>query len=141
MPVFTLSPGFKGDGGKISEREAIISAIAEVCHNANRAYCMSLGDDSQVPWEDAPTWQRESAHEGVRMLVNNPNAEAGASHACWVAGKLQDGWRYGLIKDPELKRHPCIMPFHDLHPSQQVKDHIFRSIVHALGQSLMSGGK
>ena len=31
-----------------------IELIAKVCHDVNRAYCKSVGDDSQVSWEDAP---------------------------------------------------------------------------------------
>jgi len=27
--------------------------IAKVCHEANRAYCESIGDNSQLSWEDA----------------------------------------------------------------------------------------
>lgn len=124
----------------MSEREVILSSIAEVCHEANRAYCKSIGDDSQVPWAEAPSWQRESAQEGVRMHVMNPNSDAGASHACWVARKLREGWKWGLTKNALKKEHPCILPFNKLPPAQQVKDHIFRSIVHALGQSLMPAG-
>lgn len=30
-----------------------IEQIARVCHEVNRAYCESMGDTSQVPWEDA----------------------------------------------------------------------------------------
>jgi hypothetical protein len=28
--------------------------IAKVCHETNRAYCETLGDNSQPPWEEAP---------------------------------------------------------------------------------------
>ena len=39
--------------------------IAKVCHEVNRAYCMSQGDGSQPRWEDAPDWQKQSAISGV----------------------------------------------------------------------------
>jgi len=35
-----------------------IEGIAKICYEANRAYCQEIGDDSFVPWEDAPGWQR-----------------------------------------------------------------------------------
>ena len=53
--------------------------IASVCHEANRAYCLALGDDSQLPWSDAPDWQRESAVSGV-VSVFNGHADPRASH-------------------------------------------------------------
>ena len=28
--------------------------IAQICHAANRAYCQLLGDNSQLPWSEAP---------------------------------------------------------------------------------------
>jgi len=35
--------------------------IAQVCHEANRAFCSSIGDNSQHAWDAAPQWQRDSA--------------------------------------------------------------------------------
>lgn len=35
-----------------------IVRVAHVAHEVNRAYCQSLGDNSQPTWEDAPHWQR-----------------------------------------------------------------------------------
>jgi hypothetical protein len=37
------------------------SNIAKVCHEANRAYCQTISDNSQLPWEQAKEWQRASA--------------------------------------------------------------------------------
>jgi len=42
-------------------------AIAEVCHEVNRAYREALGDTSQVSWLEAPQWQRDSAIAGVKF--------------------------------------------------------------------------
>ena len=106
--------------------------IARVCHEANRAYCTVLGDDSQVHWDDAPGWQRESATAGVVFHVENPGAGDSASHDSWMAQKVQDGWRYGPVKDPEAKTHPCMVPFDQLPKDQQVKDALFASTVRTL---------
>jgi hypothetical protein len=43
--------------------------IARVCHEVNRAYCTSLGDESQLPWDSAPQWQKDSAINGVRFIT------------------------------------------------------------------------
>lgn len=61
--------------------------IARVAHEANRAYCQALGDNSQPAWEDAPQWQRDSAMLGVKLHTENPNAGAQASHESWMAQK------------------------------------------------------
>ena len=43
-----------------------VATIAIICHEANKIYCESLGDNSQESWEDAPEWQRASAIDGVQ---------------------------------------------------------------------------
>lgn len=105
--------------------------IARVAHEVNRAYCQALGDHSQPAWEDAPQWQRDSALLGVALHIGN-NVGPEASHESWMAQKVADGWKYGPVKDPERKEHPCIVPFAYLSAAQQTKDFIFRGVVHAL---------
>lgn len=107
-----------------------IDNIARVCHEANRAYCVTLGDDSQPEWEKAPAWQRESARMGVDLhLMGDFGPEA--SHISWMKQKTDEGWVYGEKKDPEAKTHPCIKPFAELPLEQQMKDHLFRAVVHS----------
>lgn len=105
--------------------------IARVCHEVNRAYCAALGDTSQLPWEDAPDWQRESARMGA-VLHMTEDVGPEASHRAWMGHKLADGWIYGPIKNPDIKTHPCLVPFNELPVEQQAKDFIFRAVVHAL---------
>jgi hypothetical protein len=112
-------------------RRALIERIARVCHEANRAYCESLGDDSQLSWEDAPEWQRESARMGVDFHLSG-DFPPSASHVSWYANKEAEGWVYGPVKDAEKKEHPCMVPYEELPREQQAKDHIFRAIVHAM---------
>lgn len=108
-----------------------IEAIARICHEANRAYCMALGDGSQPAWEDAPEWQRASAIKGVRFHRGNPHAGPEASHESWLREKEADGWKWGPVKDPEKKEHPCFVPFDELPEEQQLKDVLFTNIVDA----------
>lgn len=109
-----------------------IGAIAQVAHEANRAYCATIGDFSQPSWEDAPAWQRLSAVEGVTKIVDGTVKVPQDSHASWSDHKLKDGWKYGPVKDPEKKEHPCLVPFADLPPEQQAKDRLFFNVVQAL---------
>lgn len=109
--------------------------IARVCHEVNRAYCESLGDMSQPKWEDAPEWQCRSALLGVELHRNNPDAGPEASHESWMRQKVAEGWVCGPEKSPDLKTHPCIVPFGELPREQQAKDFIFRAVVHALASA------
>jgi len=106
-----------------------VEQIAKVCHEANRAYCQSLGDDSQRPWEEAPEWQKRSAVDGVVFHLKNPGAPDSASHDNWMDEKKRDGWKYGEVKDPEKKEHPCMVKFEHLPVEQQVKDSIFKNVI------------
>jgi len=107
--------------------------IARVCHEANRAYCAAIGDASQVPWADAPEWQRSSAVSGVKFCIANPDAPPSANHDSWLEEKRRTGWKYGPVKDPEKREHPCFVPYNELPEEQKAKDALFKAIVGALG--------
>ena len=107
-------------------------AIARVCHEANKAWCELHDDDSQMSWEGAPMWQRDSARKGVEFHLENPDAGPEASHNAWMKEKIENHWVYGKVKDEKKKTHPCIVPFGELPEFQQKKDILFRAIVHAL---------
>ena len=105
--------------------------IARACHEVNRAYCQALGDTSQPAWEDAPEWQRASARLGVELHMSGDHGPE-ASHESWMEQKLAEGWKFGPVKNPERKEHPCIVPFDALPREQQAKDFLFRAVVHAM---------
>ena len=106
--------------------------IARVCHEANKAYCESLGDLTQPKWDDAPDWQKESAINGVQFHMDNPDSKPEDSHNNWMAEKEKDGWVYGETKDAEKKVHPCMVSYDQLPKGQQVKDSLFIGIVRTL---------
>ena len=109
-----------------------VEQIAEVAHETNRAYCHTIGDDSQIPWDGAPQWQKESSIKGVKFQIENPDAGQSAQHEAWLKDKEADGWKYGEVKDPEKKEHPCCVPYEELPESQKVKDALFVGVVRAL---------
>jgi len=108
-------------------------ACARAAHEANRAYCLALGDTSQPAWEEAPEWQRTSALNGVDgVLSGNTPRE---SHESWLEEKTATGWKYGPVKDPEKKEHPCFVPYDELPPEQRQKDHVFVGVVTAMAKA------
>lgn len=114
------------------EHEALVERTAKFAHEINRAYCAALGDDSQPAWDDAPDWQQTSARNGVRFHLANPSAGPDHSHNSWLAEKAADGWRYGDVKDPIRKEHPCFVPYGELPTEQKAKDYLFRAVVHQM---------
>lgn len=109
-----------------------VDCIARVAHDANRAYCIANGDDSQVHWELAEEWQKESARMGVNGILSGEIATPTDSHLAWFRHKEKEGWTYGPVKDPANKQHPCMVPYDMLPDAQKVKDNLFFAIVTAL---------
>jgi len=106
--------------------------IAEVAHEVNKAYCKSIGDDSQPTWDDAPEWQKSSAVAGVNFHYENSEATPEDSHKSWLKEKEKDGWVYGEVKDPDKKMHPCMVEYNELPAQQQAKDALYVAVVRTL---------
>ena len=113
-----------------------IENIARICHEANRAYCKSLGDNSHLSWENSPEWMRESSINGVKFRLNNRNGTAEEQHQSWLKEKREAGWKHGLVKDVEKKEHPCFTSYDNLPELQRVKDVLFINIVDCLKEFL-----
>lgn len=115
--------------------DKIIEACASAAHETNRRYCISLGDDSQPHWEDAPEWQKNSARQGVKLALEGATPEQ--VHASWLALKTSEGWVYGPVKDVSSKTHPCMLPYAELPESQRKKDGLYLAVVRAMAASLV----
>lgn len=116
----------------MSDKEALIVLAARTAHEANRAYCLSIGDSTQRPWSESAGWQRVSAIDGVRFLINTPKATPEDNHDNWLRAKHADGWTWGPTKDVENKKHPCMMPYQQLPREQRAKDLIFGAVVRSI---------
>ena len=108
------------------------SIIARVAHEINKAYCESIGDFTQPLWDGAPVWQKVSAESGVKFHILNPEAKPSASHESWLKEKEAHGWKYGKVKDPEKKEHPCFVPYSELSAEQKTKDFLFKQVIESL---------
>jgi hypothetical protein len=106
-----------------------VEEVAQMAHEANAAYCRTIGDNSHASWADTPENIKESARVGVIKHLENPHMTAEQSHESWLEFKAADGWHYGPVKDAERKTHPCFLPYRELPESDRIKDHIFRAVV------------
>jgi hypothetical protein len=118
----------------MSMEQRIINACARAAHEANKSYCEAIGDNSQLSWEDAPDWQRKSAMNGVMGALRGNTPEQ--SHESWLAEKRADGRRYGEVKVPVAKTHPCFVPYAELSEDQRGKDALFLCVVSAMATAL-----
>jgi hypothetical protein len=105
-----------------------IETIARACHAANGSYCKAIGDDPQLPWAQAA----ESSVAGVMFRLANPLSTPADQHSAWLADKERDGWKFGPVKDPVKKEHPCFVPYSELPEAQRAKDFLFITVVDGL---------
>lgn len=121
--------------------EAVVSEVmflaARAAHEANRAWCKFNGDDSQLPWDEAPDWVKMSAYSGASSLLMDPEATAERSHESWVKYKKLDGWKYGTEKSAEKKTHPCLVPYDELPSVDRFKDELFIAVVSSVLSGIM----
>jgi hypothetical protein len=106
--------------------------IARVCHEANAAYSMALGDYSHATWDGTPVDLKATTIDGVRHRLANPGLSPADMHENWLADKEAKGWRYGVMKNPVTKEHPCMVPWNDLPIEERLKDVLFSAIVDVL---------
>lgn len=129
----------KADEGEMSTEamiEANLDIIAAAAHMANRAYCIAHNDHSQATWEEAPDWQKDSVRNGVRAKLRDPSITPAESHLLWLGQKTREGWKYGSVKDPEKKLHPCFLPYEQLPPEHRFKDELFLTNVMSMAKVL-----
>jgi hypothetical protein len=113
---------------------AKVQACARAAHEANRAYCLALGDTSQPSWEQAPGWQTSSAVSGVLGVLAGNGPEQ--SHESWLKEKEETGWKYGEVKNADAKTHPCMVPYAQLPEAQKAKDEVFVTVVRVMAKAL-----
>lgn len=109
------------------------SAIARVCHEANRVLTGLVGDVAVQPsWEDSPEEMRTSSIKGVAFALANPDATPEDQHNAWASDKRAAGWVWGKTKNSIALTHPALVPYSELSAGTRAKDALFRAIVRAL---------
>ena len=106
--------------------------VARLCHEVNRSYSAAIGESKILPmWEDLELEFKYSALRGVGYVATNDDATGRDMHDAWLVDKRNAGWRYGDVKSVDNKTHPNMVPYDQLHTTQQAKDAIFLTICRA----------
>lgn len=110
----------------------LVAQIAQVMHEATRAWQKANGQTPAPPWSRAPKWMKDSSAASVVWRVANPKAGASAQHDQWLAQKKADGWKFGKTKDAAKKTHPMMVPYSQLPEFERRKDSLVNAVVDAL---------
>jgi hypothetical protein len=106
-----------------------VESTARACHEANKMYCESIGDTSQVTWDAASEVVKQAAYSGVIFALENPDVTPEQMHMNWKRDKIKAGWIYGPVKNEVTRTHPCLVNYEDLPEDQRVKDDILIMVV------------
>jgi hypothetical protein len=109
-----------------------IEDAARIAHEVNRAYVYATTGLLPESWEDAPKWQKDSCISGIKMhwdaAAEGHVVHPWESHEAWLKTKTEEGWKYGPVKNPETKEHPCFLPYEQLPADQKAKDYLFGAV-------------
>lgn len=108
--------------------------LAMLCHEANRAYCISQGDQSQPTWDALPYHMQQSVVDGVQHALGG--ADPYSQHERWCAVRSEQGWVYGEVKDTEAKTHPNLVSYDLLPPANREKTRLFLDLVKTMQKYL-----
>ena len=108
-----------------------ILIIASIAHGLNNALLTAIGDENVVAFADAPEAIQKSCIAGVEYHLENPDVTPEQGHEAWLKYRAEQGWTLGP-KDVDAKTHPNMVPYGELPLIERAKDHVFRTVVHAL---------
>ena len=109
-----------------------VSRVAQVMHEAVRAWQKANGQPASPPWSKAPAWMKTSSREAVIWRLSNPKASASVHHEQWISEKKSAGWKYGKVKDSVKKTHPLMVDYHRLPEVEQRKDALVAAVIDSL---------
>lgn len=110
--------------------------IAQVMHEAVRAWQAANDQPASPPWSRAPKWMREASREAVIWRLDNPKAPSSAQHDQWVAQKKAAGWKYGKTKSGVKKTHPMMVAYSQLPEVERRKDAMVGALIDSLAKPL-----
>jgi hypothetical protein len=112
--------------------DASVMKIAQVMHEAVRAWQKANGQQAAPPWSRAPKWMKEASREAVLWRMENPRAASSAQHDQWLAQKRAEGWKHGRTKSGARKTHPLLVPYAELPEIERRKDAMVGALIDSL---------
>ena len=121
--------------------ETQIDAIAQAAYEANRAYVIAEDPEmfSKLHWEDFDEKTKEGYKVGVIGVLEGKGPDH--THELWMKTRLEQGWKFGPVKDASTLEHPCLVPYDQLPPKQRSKDLIFIGVVRLLADVMNPEGR
>jgi hypothetical protein len=107
--------------------------IASIIHEANRQLRLVLGCSPGPHWTECDQQLKDSVVNGVEKALDGATPQE--LHEEWVVCKSAQGWTWGVIRDHRHRRHPCLVPYDELPPDQQLKNQMFQTMVRVLSQN------
>jgi hypothetical protein len=112
--------------------EEAVDKIAEVMHEAVRAWQRANDQPPAPSWRRAPEWMRRESKAAVVRRIAEPGASASAQHEHWLDLKRDAGWKLGKVKSGVKKTHPLMVPYGDLPEVERRKDALVAAVIDAL---------
>jgi hypothetical protein len=110
--------------------DVVMTQAARTAHEVNRVLCAINGDNSQMPWDEAPANIQASALDGVRAIMEGRITKPSDAWENWKAFKINDGWTHGAVKDLDAKTHPNLVDnYEDLPETERHKDLLYLATV------------
>ena len=106
-----------------------IEQAAQILHNWNRAYCTTIGNPPDQPWEQISDHDRENRQKAIRFLLQHPQASPEDVHHEWARDRTEQGWTLGAVRNEDLKTHPNLVPYGELPAAQRTKGTFARTAV------------
>ncbi|MEP7210976.1 MAG: RyR domain-containing protein [Alphaproteobacteria bacterium] len=113
-----------------------VTRVAQVMHEAVRAWQKANGQPASPPWSKAPIWMKTSSREAVIWRLSNPKASAAIHHEQWISHKKSEGWKYGRAKSGVKKTHPLMIPYSDLPEVERRKDALVSAVIDSLTSAI-----
>lgn len=120
----------KKHGSRLKPAEA--QRIAQVTHEAVRAWQSANGQRAAPAWAHAPDWMKTATLEAVYWNTGDKPPTAAARHRQWVDEKKQAGWKLGPRKDGRRKTHPLMVPYSKLPEVERRKDALVSAVITSL---------
>jgi hypothetical protein len=113
-------------------QDETVTRVAQVMHEAVRAWQKANGQPASPPWSKAPAWMKTSSREAVIWRLSNPKASAAVHHEQWISHKESEGWKYGKTKNGVKKTHPLMIPYDDWPEVERRKDELVSAVIDSL---------